>query len=239
MLDAIAKHRAQRFARVCFSAQLSQSKSPSQANELALPPMAAQALADLLPLLLCGEASAELVFSGAAHKWPESADSSFIDALERIADDEHRHALMLASLREQLPPPADHLATQRAARFLRRMESRDLAVHMARVGALDAGVCHVLAAITRPGTPPAQSPQLARLFLLLRRDEGRHVRVSMRCAAALGLESEATNKERRLVWQGLAKLLRPGTAALTILGADVARLFARLDSTTDTLVTRL
>ena len=63
----------------------------------------AEALAELLPLLLCGEESAALVFDHYAHSAALTAAAR--RAFERIGADEERHAVWLQRLWLGLPEP--------------------------------------------------------------------------------------------------------------------------------------
>lgn len=198
---------------------------------LAMPPAAAQALADLMPLLLCGEESAEFVFAAAVPELPKRVDPVLPIELARIADDERRHGMYLSALRSRLPPPADRGATRQATRFLRKLATTDLGVHLARVAALDASFCQVLAEICRPGTEIAAVPELAELFRRIRSDEGRHVRVSRRCAAALGVTAQTEHAERSWVVREFAALMTAATPAFAAVGVDMQRLLDRLERT--------
>lgn len=197
------------------------------ARRCGLTAAAAQGLADLLPTLLCGEASAERVFDEAAAQMKARRDAAFAAALRAIAADEGRHERWLEALRRRLPPPQSRVVARRAARFLRGLASPDLACHLSRVAALDAGVCLVLAAVTARGTPLAAEAEIADIFTRIRRDEGRHVRISRRAAAVLGYAAEAAAAERRAVLDGFADLLAPQAAAFAAIGVDYALLRQR------------
>lgn len=215
---------ASRFDALCSASRLPRNETTA----LALPPVAAQALSDLLPLLLCGEASAEVVFTEAVEALPETVGPALRSELKQIAKDEFHHGRWLATLRDRLPPPTDGDGALRAAHFLRKLQSRDLGVQLARVAALDAGACQIFKELMQPGTVTSQYAGLANLFRRLLRDEGRHVRVTTRCAAALGVSSERMKVERQEVWRRLAELLTPGAQAFQNLGVDVRRLLDHL-----------
>ncbi len=217
------------FAGACLASRRWQR--PESGSMLAMPPAAAQALADLMPLLLCGEESAEFVFAAAVPDLPQHVDPALPIELARIADDERRHGMYLSALRSRLPPPADRGATRQATRFLRKLATADLGLHLARVAALDAGFCQVLAEICRPGTEIAAVPELADLFRRIRSDEGRHVRVSRRCAAALGVTPETEHAERNRVLREFAALMAAAAPAFAAVGADMQRLLDRLERT--------
>lgn len=217
------------FAGACFASRRWQV--PESRSMLPMPRAAAQALADLMPLLLCGEESAEFVFAAAVPDLPEHVDPALPIELARIADDERRHGMYLSALRSRLPPPADRGATRKATRFLRKLATADLGLHLVRVAALDAGFCQVLAEICRPGTEIAAVPELVDLFRRIRSDEGRHVRVSRQCAAVLGVTPETEHAERNWVLREFAALMAVAAPAFAAVGADMQRLLDRLERT--------
>lgn len=230
MAPPAASRHTRAFASACFSAR--RGSQPAHAARLALSDEAAQALADLLPILMCGEASAEWVFEAVAAALTDGANANLAAALQGIAEDEQRHGLWLSQLKAGLPPPSARGTTRRAAHFLRTLASDDLAIHLSRVAALDAGVCVVLAEVCARGTPIAANPALLNVFSRIRRDEGRHVRISRRCAAALGVSSVTELVERRAVLAGFAALLAPKAATFAAIGVDMSRLHRRFDEAT-------
>lgn len=225
----MVKAERSRTAGACFASRRWQLPEPHAM--LAMPPAAAQALADLMPLLLCGEESAEFVFAAAVPELPAHVDPVLTIELARIADDERRHGIYLTALRSRLPPPADRNATRQATRFLRKLATSDLGLHLARVAALDASFCQVLAEICRPGTEIAAVPELVDLFRRIRSDEGRHVRVSRQCAAALGVTAETERAERSWVVREFAILMTRAAPSFTAVGVNMQRLLDRLART--------
>jgi hypothetical protein len=213
-------------AAACYAAR--RSVATRAGKSLELPSATASALADLLPVLICGEASAEAVFGVAAGVFADRGEPLLAAALRSVAQDEQRHTQWLAELRAGLPAPSSSESTRAAARFLRRLASDRLAVHLCRVAALDAAVCVVLARACARGTPVEMNSTLLGLFIRIRRDEGRHVRISRRCAAALGADRRMEFNERRLVATNFAELLRSRTAALSALGIEPESLRHRL-----------
>lgn len=189
--------------------------------------LAAQALADLLPILLCGEESAELVFAGAADD--SALDATLKDLLRSVAADERGHGAALARLRAMLPPPRSRGPARRAAHFLRRLASPDLGTHLARVAALDAGVCRVLGDICLRGTLVARNPTLARVFNRIRNDEARHVRIGRQCAKALGITELERRAEQARVMAAFAELLALSSSSFEDLGVNPRRLLARIE----------
>ncbi|WP_293374139.1 hypothetical protein [Nevskia sp.] len=193
-----------------------------------LPPAAAQALADLLPVLICGEASAERAFEHLLLRLESRVDPSLSAALAGVAADEQRHGDWLDALRAALPAPTSDQPGRRALRFLLGLVCDDPALHLARVAALDAAVCRVLAEVGAAGRPIAAAPELAQVFRDIRRDEGRHVRIARRAALALGLDVAVMTRERLAVTAAFAALLSEQAAAFAALGVDPARLEQRI-----------
>jgi hypothetical protein len=192
-----------------------------------LPDAAARALAELLPVLICGEASAETVFIDAAEAFSARGDADLAAALASISGDEQRHAEWLAYLRAGLPAPGTTGAARAVTHFLRAVQTDDLALHLARVAALDAAVCLVLARACARTAPLAAHSVPVGIFNRIRKDEGRHGRISRRCAHALGLSQGAAAQAQREVHAQFAQLLLPWGAALETLGMDLAWLRQR------------
>jgi hypothetical protein len=133
------------------------------------------ALATLLPVLQCGEESASLVFDGLAMK-PTIKDR---DQLQMIAAEERQHEHMLHSLAASLPRPLRQAPIRLVARrFYVRQQHRNIAVHFARIAALDSGACVILSALLRPAARLAKASDVQKLFKHIYQDETRHVRLS-------------------------------------------------------------
>ena len=220
---------ALRFATTCLSSgRRAQKDAPIQ--PLDLPAGAAQGLADLLPILTCGEASAELVFDDASSLLPAVFDPDLRRALRSTADDERRHGVWLAALSDDLPPPVSHRPAREAAAFLGDLATADLGLHLSRVAALDAAVCIVLAVACARNTPIAGCARVVDTFVRIRRDEGRHVRISRRCAAALGVDLATEAAQRRRVLTAFAQLLSTQTLAFAAIGVDLRQVARRFET---------
>ena len=184
------------------------------------------ALAELLPVLLCGEESAALAFARFAN------DSEFSQharaELEHIGNEEQHHERQLRSLRQALPPaPVDDEVRRAARRFFARVGGCDVGEHFARIAALDSGVCVLLGALRGRGSPLAADANVHAMLSQIHRDEARHVMVSrhyarllldQRQAYAVGLEMRAQ----------LAALMALRGGALEALGVNADRLLVRL-----------
>jgi hypothetical protein len=135
----------------------------------------AEALATLLPVLQCGEESASLVFDGLA------MDSTIEDRdqLQQIADEERHHEQLLHRLAASLPCSRRQAPMRGVARrFYLRQQHRNIAVHFARIAALDSGACVILSALLRPMAQLTKAPEVQKLFKHIYQDESRHVRLS-------------------------------------------------------------
>lgn len=192
-------------------------------GNLAISPVVAQGLADLLPTLLCGEASAEMVFTQTIQSFSSTHFPDLHNELCRIVFDEIRHGELLLNLSHYLPSPSKRDTAKQAVRFLRNLASDDLSIHLARLSAIDIGVCIVLSSVCR-AQPIAENDYLYDLLTSIRRDEGRHVRVTRRCAEVLGLDIATERKEKIQVLKAFSSLLSRQDAAFIAIGVDPEQL---------------
>ena len=214
----------------CYKARNWLPTAPT--DSLGLDAVAAQGLADLLPTLLCGEASAEMVFTHAIKAFPSKKFPELHDALCRIVADEKRHGDELINLSHYLPSPIKRATAKHAVRFLRSLASDNLSIHLARVSAIDIGVCIVLALVCR-APPIIKNDYICRLLTLIRRDEGRHVRVTRRCAEVLGLDIAIETKEKIQVLNTFSQLLSRQDDAFKAIGVDPEQLRAHFKKRCD------
>jgi hypothetical protein len=210
---------------LCFA-----NHCPHESRE-ALPPLTlatrdSEALAELLPVLICGEESAALAFARLRQTQELVAARNDLARIER---DEDEHARLLTLVREALPPARDDAVLLRATRrFFLRMGERDIGRHFARIAALDSGVCVLLGALRRRRLPIASEATLSLLFARIHRDEGRHVVVARHYARSL-IGSSASANIAADTRQRLVDLLIHRAATLEqLLHIDADKLFTRL-----------
>lgn len=186
----------------------------------------AEALARVLPNLLCGEESSVLVFERERLRMAGEAWRASARLFGEIEAEEEEHAQLLYALRDTLPRPAgDRARRSRARRFFMRLQAADsVAEHFARVAELDACVCVLMSAFADSSV--GRPPPLRALFELVRRDERRHVRASRAHVAALG--GVVPTGIRESVTTALVELLAFEGAAFEALGVDPDRLLGRL-----------
>lgn len=207
----------------CRIAQRWPSSQAAEANDALH-----QAISDLLPVLICGEASAEQTFAHAVRTLATRLPAPMAEALRSVEADERRHGQILGELCSTLPPPRSQQPARAAAHFVRQLQEPDPALHLANIAALDAALCRVLSAACLPGRPLTHYPDYLAIFDRIRRDEARHVRISRRTALYLGVGSDVLARARIEVGAAFAALLLPQAEAFAVLGIDEAELRQRL-----------
>ena len=178
-----------------------------------LPGAVAQALADTLPFLLCGEESAVHAFG---RRW--KGQDHRREALRSIAGDEARHASWLQALARCLPAPARAPDAARMSAFFGGLLTREPARHFGHIAALDRSVCDILRPLVLPNGALADAPDVRAVLRAIHQDEARHVRVARDCALELGLTVADQHRLDLQVADALAALLSPVRASLHRLG---------------------
>lgn len=197
-----------------------------QSCALALGAGAASALAELLPLLGCGEEAAIGSFDRLALDDRLAPDARA--ALKAIAIDERRHDALLGGLRDALPPPSTNRALRRASRqFHIAVSQGGVPVHLARIAGIDAAVCTVLSRVLGSASTVAHDPGVAGVLGNIRRDEARHVAISRAIAIAAIGRSRARDAAAEVRF-GLAGLLAIGADAFARIEVDPDRLLAQV-----------
>jgi len=140
----------------------------------------AVALAELLPLLGCGEEAAALAFEGLARR---DADPRIAAALRRVAAEEMAHDARIAGLAALLPSPRLAPEWLGAARRFHLSTGRGASLdHLARIAAIDAAICTILSRLLAPGRPLRADATVRRLLGGIHRDEAQHVRLTRKLA---------------------------------------------------------
>jgi len=214
------------FGPVCFELGRHAARAPRRVPPLRLTDDGATALADLLPLLLCGEESAALAFGAGGAR--DALAAAARAGLERIRREEVVHGMLLQRLQTALPPaPLEAPLLTRMRRFFITLADPDPGRYFARIAGLDSAVCMLLGALRRKHSPLMADPTVAATFARIHRDEGGHVdaarRIALEYAPATRAMDAATEARRRLV-----SLLRARGDAFEALGVDADELFVRL-----------
>jgi len=201
----------------CFSARRA---IPARPLDVVLDDRSAAALALLVPLLGCGEEAAALAFDGLA---AGEGDPATAMALRVIAAEERVHDGLLHSLAESLPAVATADVRRAARRFHVDLGGGSTFAHLARIAAIDAGVCTILSRLLRPQSPIAGDRAVANMLARIRADETRHVRLSrsLVIARADGRRFEDGAQSAR---EALANVLMLAADAFEALEVDPAQL---------------
>lgn len=208
------------FTTHCFKAR--PTSFAVQTMDIALDDRAARALARLVPLLGCGEEAAALAFDGLASR---DGDPATAAALRTIAEEERVHDGMLHVLAASLPVVPTAALRRAARRFHIDLGRGSTLAHLARIAAIDAGVCTILSRLLRPTSPVTGDRAVANMLARIRSDETRHVRLSrsLVLARADGHLFEDVAQSAR---EALASVLMLADDAFEALAVDPSKLRA-------------
>ncbi len=189
---------------------------------------AGEAMAGLLPAMVCGEESAVMVFANEARRVPEGLLTDSRAVLARIAGEEEGHEHVLRGLASMLPEAGHEARVRRAARrFFAGLHTENIGEHFSRIGWLDSGVCIILSRVCASPKLRAAAP-LRGAFLRIVREEAGHVAFSRRYAEHLGVKMLEDRESFLRVRGGLVAVLEPCGGALEDLGVDPGELFGAL-----------
>lgn len=187
-----------------------------------------EALARLIPLLLCGEQSAIHVFGNEVERLRGTTWKTSIDLLKNIETDEYAHEQALQTVTTRLMEPADIHSIKRKAKhfYISLGNTVGMADHFARVSQLDACVCIIMNAITHSDL--GKSHLIVKLFERIKKDEARHVSVCRKHFLQLGGDKNLFKENRHAVSTKLVKLLMTEANSFEALGIDPDRMFRKM-----------
>lgn len=196
-----------------------------QAQTIAFQQVHEVALSRLLPLLVCGEQSAQWVFFNEHQRNGHNNVQGCVQAFERIVADEKLHEAALTLVQCRLAAPNDLLSLKRRSQhfYLEFGHQITFMEHFAQIACLDALVCRIMLAIER-GTLGSKHP-FTLLCRMIKQDEARHVSASKHYALALGFDKSAWPATRARVADKLRQLLESERAAFETLGVDLDWVF--------------
>ena len=209
------------------SAWLKQWLSEHPREQWELPDHQTEALALLIPMLLCGEQSAALIFNRETSRLNSQLAGECARAMASIENDELMHDQALQSVAAHLPRLQGQSRVKRRAQlFYARLGSDHDSIARLFTGIqhLDSCVCQIMHHVANSDI--GKNHPFARLFSRIKRDEARHVLVSKRHAIALGADSALSAEVGRRTRQSLVDLLLPDAGHLETLGVDADKLFA-------------
>ena len=187
-----------------------------------------EALARLIPLLLCGEQSAIHVFGVEVERLRGSPWSSCISLLKDIETDEYAHEQALQSVASMLMEPVDLHSIKRKARsfYISLGSTAGMADHFARISQLDACVCIIMNAITQSDL--GKGHLIVRLLDHIKKDEARHVSICRKHFLALGGDRRLFKQNKDSIGSKLVSLLSTQAESFEALGIDPDVLFKKL-----------
>lgn len=185
--------------------------------------------ARLATVLLCGEQSAIQIFSAEVRRGKAPAEA--LKTLHEIELDENLHEQALRALCEHLPRPDDLHALKRHAQrfFLELGRVGDMARHFGQISHLDSAVCKIMWHVENCAVD-STSP-LRRIATQIKVDEARHVSVSRRYAASLGLSKSEQDDDGSEITERLIDMLSVLGDSFEVIGVDSDKLFAHLRKT--------
>ena len=195
-------------------------------------PSEQHALAHLIPLLLCGEQSAQLVFNQEINRLfneDQAHNQVMIKSLLEVEADEYRHDQALQAVLKQLPHIEGKRHIQRQAqRFyakLARGEGR--CQHFIKIATLDSCVTQLMHEFEHSLLGPKHP--FALLCGLIKKDEAKHVYVAKHYAQALGATTAMFKQDQRSVSDLLHQLLATQVKHFDLLGVDLKKIFNTLE----------
>lgn len=190
-------------------------------------------LAHLIPLLLCGEQSAQLVFNQEITRLFSQSTAEnqvMINSLIEVEQDESRHDQALQWILEHLPVVPTQKKIQGQARlFYAKLGRREWRCqHFIKIAVLDACVTQIMHEFEH--SLLGSSHPFAILCGLIKKDEAKHVYIAKHHAQVLGATSAMFKLEQAVVSQSLHKLLATQEQHFSALGVDLARIFSALEA---------
>lgn len=189
-------------------------------------------LAHLIPLLLCGEQSAQLVFNTEIHRLSASnevAVSSLILSLKEVEAEELVHDVALQQVQSELPTVDQLIDIQRKAKrfYLHLGRVNSYCEHFVRIAILDTCVTQIMHEFEHSGL--GRGHPFARLCGLIKKDEAKHVYVAKHHAQYLGATKAMFVTEHEMVLPRLYTLLSSQSEHFETLGIELTKIFTKLE----------
>ncbi|MFT5704316.1 MAG: hypothetical protein ACI8SK_000262 [Shewanella sp.] len=189
-------------------------------------------LAHLIPLLLCGEQSAQLVFNNEINRILASNEetcSSVTQSLMEVETDEMVHDMALQQVQSELPIVEHMIDIQRQAKrfYLQLGRVNSYCEHFVRIAILDTCVTQIMHEFEHSGL--GKGHPFAILCGLIKKDEAKHVYVAKHHAQYLGASKAMFAAEHEMVLPKLYTLLSSQSAHFEALGIELTQVFTKLE----------
>ncbi|MDO6611046.1 hypothetical protein Q4601_15330 [Shewanella sp. 1_MG-2023] len=196
-----------------------------------------ESMANLLPLLLCGEQSAQLVFNqeiarlsaNSINQVTGANSHQLVLSLMEVESDECRHDIALQSVAEQLPEIDSVRKVQRLAKRFYSSLSRvdDYSQHFVRIAILDTCVTQIMQAFEQSHL--GINHPFSQLCGLIKKDEAKHVYISRHHAIELGASHADFHQQQAFITQNLFQLLTSQGSAFEHMGICLDSLQQKLE----------
>lgn len=189
-----------------------------ETESMRLPTTVLESLGQVMPLLMCGEQSAALVFNREANR---SENQRSANLFSQIEADETVHDDALQAIYSDLPvSPHEAAIKRRAKRFYIAMGSDNAPADelFAGIVHLDSCVCSIMGAVEK--SKLGKHHPYAHVIQRIKLDEARHVGVSRQHLKWLGANAKHTSELGDEIRTRLGDLLRPNTDDWEALGVD-------------------
>lgn len=188
------------------------------------------AMSRLLPLLLCGEQSAQLVFNSEIQRLAAEQQHFLVACLQDVEADEHRHDIALQQVAHSLSELPEFTQVQRKAkRFYAHLgRVSTYSEHFVRIAILDTCVTHIMQAFEHCHL--GEEHRFSQLCGLIKKDEAKHVYVSRKHAIALGATLNQFSHQHEYVVGDLMTLLQTQGDAFESMGVCLDRLNQKLEA---------
>lgn len=194
------------------------------------------ALSRLIPILLCGEQSANFVFGQEVKKQQYhhelSTDNNIIDGLLSIESDEYFHdqalKAVLKKINEKLHYQQDiKKLTRQAQLFYYQIGKSDSTIqHFANIKHLDTCVTIIMSEMAK--SKLGKEHLLSKLFHLIHLDEAKHVRICSAYIKYLGGDNKIINQQAKPIKTRLVALLKSESPSFITMGINPEKLFYRI-----------
>lgn len=177
-----------------------------------------ESLGHLMPLLMCGEQSAALVFNREANRSESQRSAQLFSEIEA---DEVVHDDALQAIYADLPvSPHEAAVKRRAKRFYLALGSTDAPPEelFAGIEHLDSCVCSIMSAVEK--SKLGDHHPYAHIIQRIKLDEARHVGISRQHLKWLGSDPKLTAESGHEIRARFIELIRPDTDHWEALGVD-------------------
>lgn len=194
------------------------------------------ALSRLIPILLCGEQSANFVFGQEVKKQQMHSnslvDKSITEGLLSIESDEYFHDVALQAVLKEINSKLDYpqdikKLTRKAQLFYCQVGKAESTIqHFANIKHLDTCVTIIMSEMAK--SKLGSQHLVSKLFQLIHLDEAKHVRICSTYIRYLGGDIKQIKEQAKPIKERLINLLNYEYNSFVTLGINPDKLFSRI-----------